>query len=395
MKSNSYTIEEPLKALSQLTFNYSRDKLRTDVAVAVNIEQQVVKGEPICVGEYLSIHSPVCGTVTNISDTEITISQRDCTEEPYNLQLPKIKDDVAKYAAAIGLVGMGGSMFPSAIKLKAAKESKVHTLIINAVECEPYITIDEALLQNELQYIQAGAKVLSEALNIKDVQIAAQKQVIKRNNELFKNIGYKVLQMPTKYPTGAERLILKKATGKNHSASTLPFQVGYLINNVTTLWALGKSILDGSPVINRPLTVIWDNNSSYKNIIVPVGANISEVLRATIGRDVYDSELIIAGGLMMGHEVDINSNIQKGTNALFIIKRIDHENVEACKKCGRCVEACPLNLSPTTIVHQLKQSNKVGKYIQKHIDTCFLCGACNASCPSRINLVKHIKEAKR
>lgn len=385
----------PLEKIENIALDCRPQALRTGIEIKVQVGQTVSAHEPLASCEALTVHSPLAGIVSDIEDEIITITPQEADNEFTDSSLFKNKENFIKDIAAIGLAGMGGSVFPSSIKMDAAQKYKVHTLVINGVECEPYTTIDETLLEEESEFIDIGVKTICEALSINDVKIALHKKNAKKNHEFLKKLGYKEFIMPSGYPAGAERLILNKLEKKRYPASIFPFKAGYLIHNTATLWALGKAVKDSKGVTERPLSVIWNNNRNVKNIIVPVGVKVGDVIKEVTGSSLPENMMLVAGGLMMGKEVTENSRVTKGTTSLFVIK--DSEClIEKCKMCGRCVDVCPLGLSPAIIANSVDENGKRGitESVKTQIRECFLCGACNAACPSYINLVRYFIEGK-
>lgn len=303
-------------------------------------------------------------------------------------------DSFPDFLDEIGLVGMGGSGFPTSEKIR--KGIGAHTLIINGVECEPGITIDQAVLLHHSLWVQAGANAIANAIGTKRVVLAVKDhpdQMAKLRN-LYPE--YDIVPFPDRYPAGAEKLILKKLTGKMPPPGTRPYQLGYLVQNVVSLRAIGRAIVDGFPVVERPLTLAVPATGFYKNTIVPVGITVREVLEIFDLAYDPDRHLVAGGGLMMGHEMAPDDGIEKTTTSLIILERAAlNEKERGCIRCGACNTSCPLDLHPYTLVERIQKGKTGSVAFQAQMTECFLCGVCSAVCPSDIPLVQTLAEGKQ
>jgi electron transport complex protein RnfC len=292
----------------------------------------------------------------------------------------------------IELVGMGGSGFPTAEKIRAGIGA--HTLVINGVECEPGITIDQAVLLHDSKWVKAGIEASAKAIGAKRIVLAVKNntdQII----QLKKLYSYDIIPFPDRYPAGAEKLILKKLTGKMPPPGSRPYQQGYLVQNVVSLRAIGRALLDGISVVERPLTLAMPSIGFYKNIIAPVGLLIQEILETFDLSFNPEKSIIAASGLMMGHEVTGDDCVKKTTTSLIILdcKKLE-EKERGCIRCGACNTACPLGLHPFILTELIKNEKINSTAFRAQMTECFLCGACSAVCPSHIPLVQTLKEGK-
>ena len=360
----------------------------------VEIGSVVSQGQVLGESEIEHIHSSIDGRVTYIDNDYFYISSEEIVatnrpENPYDIN----KDKFSDYLAIIGLVGMGGSRFPASFKFNASKN--IDTIIINGAECEPGVSIDKALLVNQSEFILKGINTLLEVSKATKVLIA-----IKDHPELYKKIKelypFDIFVLPAKYPVGAEKLILQKILKQKIPFGKFPFEYGFLIHNVTTMRSLGKSLIDKTPVIERPLTLSIPHKNFYKNILVPVGISVSEIFDYFKIEFDSTSEKIIAGGMMMGNIASLDFNVHKGTTSIFVIpSKALKEHTRECINCGACVDACPLDLHPIGMEKRIKRFRKHEDVsLTAHLTECFLCGACEYICPVRIPLVKKIKEGK-
>lgn len=272
-------------------------------------------------------------------------------------------------------------------------QHKVKTVVVNAVECEPFITVDEEILLTDFEYIRSALKYLGNKLQTDDFRIAVTERFYRRNRVFMDETGFAAVRMPDSYPAGAEKLIAKKIMGRRYRFSSFPFEAGLLIHNTATLRAIGKFVSESTPLTERPMSVVWNNNSSIHNIIVPVGSKVGEIIEHVTERLPAKDEIIIAGGLMMGKRVSVNDYVSKGTNALFLVKDISMKEYP-CKMCGKCIEVCPMKLSPALVAAAVDEQRKLTGSLKQQIQRCFLCGACSSVCPSRIDLVKYFRENK-
>ncbi len=292
-------------------------------------------------------------------------------------------DSLPSFAREMGLAGMGGSLFPGSIKLKAARN--LHTLVINAVECEPGIEIDEALLHHETDAVRIGLVGLRKALNVETTVLATKKACAGRVRTLADALGASILEMPDYYPGGAERLIIARLDKRKLPASVLPMQRGYLVFSVASLWAIGRRLRDGEPSIWRPLSLVVPGRPT-RNLIAPIGCPIGTLLERASVTFNPATHLLIAGGRMMGSRVSEGTAITKGTNAVFVlpIERRFTKPEEPCILCGSCFDACPLGLHPTAMADRIRE-RQPSRALKAQLNECFLCGACSAVCPSEIH----------
>ncbi len=298
------------------------------------------------------------------------------------------------YLDEIGLVGMGGSGFPASTKIKANRGS--HTLVINGIECEPGITIDKAVLLNDFLWVAAGANACAQAIGATRIILA-----VENNPELIQQLEkrygeFQITGFSGRYPSGAEKLILKKLTGKFPPPGTRPFEFGFLIQNAVSLRAVGRAIIDGIPVVERPLTLAMPSVGFYKNLIAPVGITIQELFE--IYNLPYDAamHLISDSGLMMGREVSRFSTIEKTTLSILVLQRDEAFREERpCTRCGACNIACPLGLHPFTLTEKVRKGKTASATFKAQMTECFLCGVCAAVCPSGIPLVESLKKGKQ
>ena len=297
------------------------------------------------------------------------------------------------YLDEIGLVGMGGSGFPTSEKIRKAMGA--HTLVVNGIECEPGVSIDEAVLLRDCLWVAAGANACAKAIGAGKIVLAVRNDSA-FHAELKERYGeFEIVPFTDKYPAGAEKLILKKLTGKMPPPGTRPYQLGYLVQNVATLRAIGRAIVDGIPVVERPLALAMPSTGFYKNLIAPVGIEVRELLQ--LYQLPFDRSLhvIVDSGLMMGREVHPSNTIEKTTLSILVIRRDDAWRDERpCIRCGACNTACPLGLHPFELTERIRKGKTGSQAYKAQITECFLCGICSAVCPSDIPLIQVLKRGK-
>ena len=371
-------------------------RFSTNLHVLVHEKDSVETGSLIAQSDFYDIHSSISGVISKIESSKITIEnsfKKTAWMDSLNKTVFKSNSsaDYSEYLKEIGLLGMGGALFPASLKIKSALNC--HTLIINAAECEPYTSSDLSILLHHSRWIKKGVETTLEKCKIKNV-ILAVKNNARLVSELKKTYSFPLLLLPETYPAGAERLILKKLLRTVPSFRNRPTDYGFLVQNVSSLRAIGRSLLDNIPVIERPLTFAVPEKKIFKNIIVPVGISVHKILEHF--SHLYDEkkEMIIFSGLMMGENKSLYEPVTKGTTSIFIIsKKSCIKTEKSCIHCGNCIDACPLGLHPILMANQIKKKEKTSALFS-HLQECFLCGKCEAVCPSYIPLVEYFKEAK-
>ncbi|MDR0314533.1 MAG: electron transport complex subunit RsxC, partial [Oscillospiraceae bacterium] len=307
---------------------------------------------PVKIGDGLTVMS-----VTIESDGEMRLSK--------DLKAPKVenRDDLLKAVRASGLVGLGGAGFPTHVKLSFAPEA-VDTLIINAAECEPFITVDHRECIDNSWDILSGIHTLKELLGFSKIIIAiednkpdafkALQSIADRNSSL--GDGVSIMALKSRYPQGAEKVMIQSVTGKRVPPGKLPSDVGCVVMNVASVAFISRYLKSGKPFVSRSLTVDGSAIANPKNIRVPVGTEISKIIEFCGGFKESPYK-VISGGPMMGLSIpDINVPILKGNNAVlaFSENNIKIKKERDCIRCGRCYQACPMNLIPIDIERYAK-----------------------------------------
>ena len=308
-------------------------------------------------------------------------------------------EEMSKKIQQAGIVGMGGATFPTHVKVDGAAKGNADTLIINGVECEPYITSDYRLMIEYAEDLFKGIEILRKIIpSVKRTIIGIENNKPKAIDEMAK-IGkehnVEVMPLRLRYPQGAEKMLIEATTGRIVPVSKLPMDVGVIVVNIATLYAIYEAVAKNKPLIERLVTVSGDAIKEHKNVWLPLGTPISHVVEEC-GGITAENVLILSGGPMMGAAIpNLEQCVNKGTNSLLFLDKdkLPKEVEYPCIKCGRCGNACPLKLSPTEIAHTAKAKVK-DKLNDLDIATCFECGCCTYICPSKIPLVQWIRFGK-
>lgn len=305
-----------------------------------------------------------------------------------------------------GIVGLGGASFPSHIKLMP----QVETLIINAAECEPYITCDDRLMREHADAMINAFQLLMHICQAKDCVIGIEDnkpEAIDKLEQAINTAGVeniRICVVPTKYPSGGEKQLIELITGKQVPKGQLPASLGLVLHNVATAFAIYQAITEGKPLIERVVTVTGENNRNAGNFWVKLGTPMSWLLETTVHndpqKDAYSSsnvEQLIMGGPMMGFKVqDWNAPIIKSTNCVIAVAPGELNAPTRslpCIRCGECSKVCPASLLPQQLYWFAKSEN-FDKAEDYHLFDCIECGACSYVCPSELPLVHYYRFAK-
>lgn len=386
-------------------------------------EPTVKVGDTVAVGQLIGdsdkfvsapIHASVSGTVTAIGDVKLpngAVSKAVTIESDGEMRLwegvkpPKVetREDLIKAVRASGLVGLGGAGFPTHVKLNFPPEKNIDTLIVNAAECEPYITVDYRECMDNSWDVLSGVYTLKELLGFKQVIIAAEDnkpeafKVLSRiaDNKADNDNSVKLMVLESKYPQGAEKMMVQSATGRRVPPGKLPADVGCVVMNVASVAFIARYLKSGKPLVSRSLTVDGSAISEPKNVRVPVGTDIGEIIEFCGGFKAEPSK-ILTGGPMMGLAiVGTELPVLKQNNAILAFTAEDAalKPETDCIRCGRCVAACPMSLMPTNIVKAAKMKD-ADALKKAGVAVCMECGSCAFACPAGKPLVQHMRLAK-
>ena len=305
--------------------------------------------------------------------------------------------DIVNLVKDAGIVGMGGATFPTHVKL--APPSKIDTVIVNGAECEPYITSDHRLMLEHPKCILTGIKAVMKAVGAERAFVGIESNkpdAIEKLAAIFADDGnINVVPVKAKYPQGSEKQMINAVTGREVPSGGLPSDVGVVVLNIDTVWAIADVINKGLPLIYRIVTLSGDAVAQPKNYLVHLGTPVKDIIEAA-GGFVEEPSKILLGGPMMGMAVySTDVPIIKGTGAIVALteKEIKSTEPTACIRCGKCVDACPMHLQPLMLrAYSIK--NDYANLKKFHILDCMECGACAYICPGRQNPVQYIRNAK-
>ena len=297
-----------------------------------------------------------------------------------------------------GIVGMGGATFPTHVKLSGGI-GKVDTVIVNAGECEPYITADDRLCREKPQDVISGLKLIMKIFGLKEGHIGIEDnkpQAIEALKEAAKDeTGIVIDVLPAKYPQGAEKQLIYAVTGREVPSGGLPAAVGCAVFNAATVRAIHDVVYTGMPLISRIVTVSGDILMEPKNLLVPIGTSFNDLMEACGRKDTPYK--VLSGGPMMGvAQYDLSVPTIKGVNAVTVLGQKNAFFVEEphCLRCGKCIDACPMRLMPV-LMYKSWQDGDVQKMKENNIMDCIECGSCAYTCPASVPLVLGFRVAKQ
>lgn len=379
----------------------------TNITILVKKGEYVYKGSIIGKrkGDFrIPIHSSVSGTVLDFEEKTCFNSEKvKCVviENDFKEKIEQklsVKRSINKYTKEEflnllmenGIVGLGGAGFPTYVKYEP---KNINTLIVNAVECEPYITADHILAKQKCEEILEAIDAILEINKIKEAIIAIKKENVELKQIFDNYIGtylkIKIKLVPNVYPMGWERKLIKEVTHKEYDK--YPIEEGIVVNNISTIYAIYEALKYNKPLIERIITFSGENLQDKRNVLVKIGTPVSEVLEQL---KVKENSVIVAGGPMMGKKVE-DLVVSANMNCILALEnKIDIPTI--CLKCGKCVEVCPSKLSPVLIMRtKVKKDKDINKLKKLHPEKCIECGLCSYICPANLLVRERVKDAKK
>lgn len=386
----------------------------------VEVGTRVLKGQLLAQAHgYVSanIHAPSSGTVIAIEQHASNhpsgmpvlslILETDGEDKwidlnPYEVPFALARENIIEKIHAAGVAGKGGAGFPTAVKLGG---KKIETFIVNAAECEPYITADDVLLREHSDEVLAGALLLASIFpELKEVligiednkpeAIAALKQTLATTDT--RGVHVEVVVVPTKYPSGGEKQLITLLTGKEVPSGSIPANIGIVMQNTGTCRAAWRAVRYGEPLISRITTVVGKALARQGNLELPIGTPVEHVLQQQ-GLKSEENERVVIGGPMMGWAInDLSVPVLKTTNCILAPAKDELPQSppeQACIRCGLCAEACPADLLPQQLYWYARAEDQ-DKLKAYNLFDCIECGACSWVCPSSIPLVQYYRAAK-
>ncbi len=384
----------------------------------------VKKGERVLVGQLIGettgfvaapVHSSVSGNVlaveermmhTGVKVLSVVVENDKQYEEVPELAITAMRDyetltaeEIVAIAKEAGLVGMGGATFPTHIKLNPPKEKPITHIIVNGAECEPYLTSDHRVMLEEGERIIEGLKILLHMFKDAQAHIGVENNkpdaIAHLTNLAEKQTKIHVETLQTKYPQGSEKHLIYAVTGKEVPAGKLPADIGCIVLNVDSIVALWRAVTKKRPIMRRIVTVAGSGVKNPVNVKVRLGMSYREVLTYA-GWDEEKTVKVISGGPMMGMAVaSVDVPVVKGTSAILCFTAEEVSEIEPynCLRCGKCVQACPVGLEPSTLSRAALAKDEKTFLANFGMD-CIECGSCSYTCPSKRHLVQSIRTMK-
>lgn len=380
----------------------------------VEVGERVLKGQLIAGADGFvsaNIHSSVSGTVKKIEKRLVPngskvlsiIIENDNLYEEYNYgpnNEPWSKDTIRKAVKDCGVVGLGGACFPTHVKLTPKDDKSIDYVIVNAAECEPYITSDYRRLVEQPSEVIEGLKIVLKLFENAKGVIAVENNkpdVIENLKKLTeKEDKISVAELKTKYPQGSERHIIYAVTKRKINSSMLPADAGCIVDNVDTIYNIYRAVKFNKPLTERIVTVSGDGINSPCNLEVPFGTSHAQLVKEAGGMD-ENVEKIISGGPMMGQAMfSLEVPVIKGSSALLAFKQdeISRATMTNCLNCGKCAMVCPEGLICAKLAHAA-DANDMEAFVKMHGMECIECGTCNYNCPANRNITQSVRTMKR
>lgn len=357
------------------------------------------------------IHATVSGTVKKICEWDHPTGNRipaiiiendfednraDCFMETCPDYTTKTPEELIQMIREAGVVGMGGAAFPTHIKLSSAL-GKVDTVIVNAAECEPYLSSDHRVILESIDELIGGLNIVRYITGAKYLQIGIENNKSDAISLLHKRLArskMRVIILKAKYPQGGEKQLIRAVTGRVVPSGKLPVDVGCVVLNVDTVIAIYRAIVNGSPLLRRIVTVAGHGVERTGNVHVRIGTPFSAVLDH-FGYKNTTRKLIMGGPMMGIAQYSLDAPVIKETSGLICMtnEQLTVDREDGCIRCGSCVSACPMQLVPSYIARYVK-SNDYKKADQLHITDCIECGCCSFTCPAKIPLIQYIRVGK-
>ena len=383
-------------------------------APVVQVGDHVLKGQLLAHAQgavSAPVHAPTSGVITALGDhaaphpsglpvptftlesdgLDEWIALKD-EDDPFALS----PEDIAERVAAAGIVGLGGATFPSALKLNVSRGAR--TLIMNGGECEPYLTCDDRIMRERAVQIVEGIRLIAYAVGAQEVLVGIEDNkpaAIAAMQTAARGSSVKVITMPSMYPMGSEKQIVQVLTGKEIPAGGRPADIGVLVHNVATAYAVQQAIRFGRPLVSRIVTLSGGALKTPCNVEALIGTPVEELI-AVAGGYAQPAARMVLGGPMMGQQfANTGVPVVKGTSGVLALttKEIGQAEPSPCIRCSTCVRACPVGLLPLEMAAHIRASDLTGA-VDLGLKDCIACGSCSYVCPAHIPLVHFFNYAK-
>lgn len=418
---------------NKLSNSFKTEKLPVPKVATIPLSQHigapavplVAKGDKVKTGQLIAksngfvssnIHSSVTGTVTaidNLPDTAgirkpciVIATELDEFDESMDVTgkitrecLLEPKEIIERIAAA-GVVGMGGATFPTHVKLSVPDGKRAEYLVINGVECEPYLTADHRIMLERGEELLIGIRILAKALRVENVILGIENNKTDAIESLMRISAIaapEIVIMPLKvqYPQGGEKQLIAAATGRQVPSGGLPIDVGCVVQNVSTALATYEAVIKNKPLYERVVTITGKGMERPANFLVRIGTPVSEVIAAAGGLT-EETGKVIGGGPMMGRAMsNLDAPVTKGSSGILLMTRKESRRLpeQSCIRCAKCVKVCPMGLEPY-MLKQLSVKAVWDEAERNAITDCIECGSCSYTCPSSLPLLDYIRLGK-
>lgn len=379
---------------------------------AVKVGQLIAKGEAFISS---NIHSSVSGKVLKIDEAMdqsgyrrqaifITVEGDEWMEAidrsaELKKEITLSKEEIVSKVKELGIVGLGGATFPSHVKLMVPTGKKAEVLVLNGVECEPYLTADHRLMLEKGEELMIGIKILMKGLDVKRAIIGIENNKLDAIGHL-KNIakdfdGIEVEALKVQYPQGGEKQLIDAVLRRQVPSGKLPIEVGAVVHNVGTAFAVYEAVQKNKPLFERVVTVTGKNVKNPGNFMVRVGTSINELIEKAGGLP-EDTGKIVSGGPMMGKALNsVDVPVVKGTSGVLLFKEKEARRVDPtnCIRCGKCITVCPMGLEPVLLAQYAELEMWENVEVERALD-CIECGSCQYTCPAGRPLLDYIRLGK-
>lgn len=389
---------------------------------------EVAKGDKVVVGQMIAkaggfvsapVHSPVSGTViavdaapngSGVKVPSVTIAVEGDEwlpginrTESLAVRCELSREEIVARISAAGIVGMGGATFPTHVKLSPPPGKTAEFLIINGVECEPYLTSDHRVMLERTSRVVVGIGILARAMGVRKTYIGIESNKPDAIAEMRRTVAELARELPdmevvalkVRYPQGGEKQLIAAITGRQVPSMALPIDVGCVVQNVGTALAVYEAVQKNKPLIERVVTVTGKSLAKPSNFLVRIGTPVSALIEAAGGLPA-DSGKVIGGGPMMGRAMsNIDAPVTKGTSGILVMneKEAARYTETECIKCGKCLTVCPMNLQPY-LLSKLAQKKIWDQMEAGAVVDCIECGSCAYACPARVPLLDWIRLGK-
>ncbi|MBU3181601.1 electron transport complex subunit RsxC [Clostridium psychrophilum] len=372
---------------------------------------QVIANSPAFVSS--PIHASLSGVVTDVAEYPhpvfgkclSIVIENDGLDEwiegiPVQRDWEKLSaDEIKGIIKELGIVGMGGATFPTHVKLSPPKDKKIDLLIINAAECEPFLTADYRMMLEYTEQIVTGVKIIMKVLGVKKAFIGIEDNkpdAVLAMQKALEGTAIEAKSIPTKYPQGAEKMLIKVLADREVPSGSLPMDVGVVVQNVGTVVAIFDAVVKGIPLIQRVTTISGSAIKEPKNLLLRLGTTFKDAIDNCGGFSEKPAKIIMGGPMMGFAQLNLEISIIKGVSGILALTKndINTGKQSPCIRCGKCVSICPAGLNPSMLSILGEKDMYEEAKIEQNLFDCVECGSCVYVCPAKRNIVQYIKYCK-